>query len=387
MHSARRCSTRRYSEEQLGYLLCSADVLCCPLPPKTQWLVVASRCQARETRLNYYPSFLLLACLLDLFGLQGDYYETGTWLSEEERQGLDEKEAERRERARQRPRSRMVQVVSFDVAGRKTVQYLEEDAAREQEEREQEDDKPQDTTGAVCLCVSGCVCVCSCFSVCVCVCVAVGGCVLGNCSTRLHSCLLFAVLRGLVGAVPWRELGTAGGRRGKWRRQQGGSSIPPAAGQVGGWWVGSCVCYDVCCDMLWYDAVECNISPCFVLFIMHHRLVVGAPSGSGSGSSFSSSSNNSKGQGGGGDGQSDSKGEAAAGVALGDTVPMTVPVTLGSGAEKEKAREKDWGRRAKKSAAPRSQQQQQAAPPGAKKNRGGQVGATKSSSSSSSSGS
>ena len=93
-------------------------------------------------------------------GCQGDYYETGTWLSEEERQGLDEREAQRRERARRRPRSRMVQVVSFDVAGRKTVQYLEEDAEKEHDERDQEEKEQagdragQDALG-VCVCVCG----------------------------------------------------------------------------------------------------------------------------------------------------------------------------------------------------------------------------------------
>jgi hypothetical protein len=47
---------------------------------------------------------------------------------------MDERERERRDKALRRPRGRVA--VSFDVAGRKTVQYIDEEEDEEEEEEE-----------------------------------------------------------------------------------------------------------------------------------------------------------------------------------------------------------------------------------------------------------
>jgi hypothetical protein len=54
-------------------------------------------------------------CFL-LIVLQGDYYETGTWLSQEEKDQIAEKEKKRLEKYQARGRQAIK--VSFDLAGR-----------------------------------------------------------------------------------------------------------------------------------------------------------------------------------------------------------------------------------------------------------------------------
>jgi hypothetical protein len=68
-----------------------------------------------------------------IFNSQGDYYETGTWLSAEERAEMDERERIRRSKAIRRPKSRVV--VSYDIAGRKAVQYTDADSDSEGEDQ------------------------------------------------------------------------------------------------------------------------------------------------------------------------------------------------------------------------------------------------------------
>ena len=55
---------------------------------------------------------------------QADYYESSTWLSEEEKQSLDDKERQRREASR--PSNRKCKI-SFDIAGRKVVEEVADD--------------------------------------------------------------------------------------------------------------------------------------------------------------------------------------------------------------------------------------------------------------------
>ena len=50
---------------------------------------------------------------------KGDYYETGTWLTEDEKHEMDEKEKSRRDRGMRRPQLKMA--LSIDVAERKTI--------------------------------------------------------------------------------------------------------------------------------------------------------------------------------------------------------------------------------------------------------------------------
>ena len=55
---------------------------------------------------------------------QADYYESSTWLSEEEKKSLDDKERQRREASR--PSNRKYKI-SFDIAGRKVVEEVSDD--------------------------------------------------------------------------------------------------------------------------------------------------------------------------------------------------------------------------------------------------------------------
>lgn len=57
---------------------------------------------------------------------QADYYETGTWLTEEEKADIAKREALRQE-AKKKKSQRKINI-RFDIAGRRVVDYNEEDA-------------------------------------------------------------------------------------------------------------------------------------------------------------------------------------------------------------------------------------------------------------------
>jgi hypothetical protein len=86
---------------------------------------------------------------------QADYYESSTWLTEEEKKAIDEKEKKRRENKNKIFANRKINI-SFDISGRQVVEYSvggnedpEEEIKRQREEDERYDNVIQEDNSMV----------------------------------------------------------------------------------------------------------------------------------------------------------------------------------------------------------------------------------------------
>ena len=72
-----------------------------------------------------------------VFDAQADWYESANWLGEDEKKRIDDKERRRREARKNRGRKNKINI-TFDLAGRKTIEYVEDEEEEENAAAEEE---------------------------------------------------------------------------------------------------------------------------------------------------------------------------------------------------------------------------------------------------------